>query len=185
MNSRNKNILLCILIVGIVLMSVAYAILSTNLQINGTANVAATRWDIHFQNFDDTQIPANTINNEPNTGIIKSVTTSATAITNLKADLKKPGDTIRYKFDIKNAGTIDAKLNSFSIDKNCSTSSACDDVTYTVTCLNGASAFVQGNVLAKNGTLNCELNMTYNANATNIVDDVVVNATADWNFVQN
>ena len=184
-NNKNKNILLVVLIIGIVSMSVAYAALSTRLNIGGSVISPSVTWDIHFQNFDDTQIPEHTSTGETNTGIIKSVTTGPTSITSLKADLKKPGDTIKYKFDIKNAGTIDAKLNSFNTTINCSTPSACSEVVYTVTCLNGSSAFNQGNILVKNGTLNCELNMTYKANASNIDDDVVVNATANWNFVQN
>ena len=185
MSNKTKNIILIILIVGLVVMTVVYAALSTALRIGGTANISEAKWDIHFANFDDTHIPANAVGGGTNTGVIKSVSTNATAITNLKVDLKKPGDTIKYKFDIVNAGTIDAKLNTFDQTINCSVESACSNVTYSVTCLKGSSSFTQGGTLPKNSSVNCELNMTYNVDASSIADDVTINATANWNFVQN
>ena len=101
MRENTKNILLGLLVVGLIGMTIAYAALSTTLTISGTANVAEAKWDIHFANFDDTHIPANAVGGGTNTGVIKSVSTNATAITNLKVDLKKPGDTIEvtvYRF---------------------------------------------------------------------------------------
>ena len=52
MDNKKKNILLGVLIAGVVSMTVAFAALATNLKINGTTNIAATRWNVHFQNFE-------------------------------------------------------------------------------------------------------------------------------------
>ena len=46
MNNKNKNILLGVLIVGIISMTVAFAALSTRLNINGTAKVSSFKWQI-------------------------------------------------------------------------------------------------------------------------------------------
>ena len=46
MSNKNKNILLGVLIVGIISMTVAFAALSTRLNINGTAKVSSFRKEI-------------------------------------------------------------------------------------------------------------------------------------------
>lgn len=49
MSNKTKNILLGVLIVGVISMTIAFAALSTRLNINGEANVSATSWNVHFQ----------------------------------------------------------------------------------------------------------------------------------------
>ena len=51
LSERNKNILLGVLVVGVIGMTVAFAALTSRIKLNGTANVAETRWNIHFQNW--------------------------------------------------------------------------------------------------------------------------------------
>jgi len=56
MNERKKNILLAVLVVGIISMTVAYAALSTTLNINGSASVQNIdqSWNIHFAHITNT-----------------------------------------------------------------------------------------------------------------------------------
>ena len=184
MNEEKKSILLIVLIVILVSMTIAYAALSTTLSIAGTAQVSQTTWDIHFANFEN-ESPATTSLGETNTGVLKSVTTNATKIENLKVDLKKPGDKIVYTFDIINSGTVDAKLSLFNKTITCESDNTCSYATYTVTCLdeNNQNALVQGSYLQKNKSINCTLTIKYNEDAS-ISDDVGADLTADFQFVQ-
>ena len=78
MDNRKKNILLGLLIVGIISMTIAFAALTTRLSLNGTANVAATSWNIHFDSW--TSVTQSTVDNHQNTAEInESQITQATA----------------------------------------------------------------------------------------------------------
>ena len=173
MSEKSKNILLGVLIVGLVSMTVAYAALSTNLAINGTATVAATTWDIHFANVavDETNGNTNIPSTDYNLGTLTQ-TNSPTLINGMTATLKKPGDKLVVNFDIVNAGTIDAKNTSFvkHITKDSETASTADTndvVTYTIDCGTGAKG--TNDVLTKsagdNATSHCKLTVQYDNNA--------------------
>ena len=49
MKTKNKNLLLVILLIAVVGMAIGYAALSQQLVINGTANIT-TEWDVHIKN---------------------------------------------------------------------------------------------------------------------------------------
>lgn len=182
-NENRKTIILIILGIVIVSISIAYAALASNINISGTVNAPSVDWDIHFINFSSLSTPSTTTSGETNTGEIKSVSTSGTSIDSLKVELKKPGDSIIYTFDIKNFGNIDAKLTTFNSNITCSNN--CSHATYSVTCLDSSkNQFEQNDILHANETVNCTLNLKYNDNA-NIDDDVNTNITANWNFSQN
>lgn len=177
-NENRKTLILLLLGIIIVSISIAYASLATSLNIGGTVNAPSVNWDVHFINF-STQTPAS-----GNTGQIISVDTSNTSIERLKAELKKPGDSITYNFDIKNFGNIDAKLTSFTSNITCSTGN-CNHATYTVTCLDSSNnTFTQNQVLAPNAVINCSLYLKYK-NDANISDDVSATVSANWTFSQN
>ena len=100
-----KSMTVIALIVAVLGLTVAFAALSTTLTINGTANVNTATWDIHFANLtgpDTTGTGASS--SEP--------TLDATTIDNVNMSVTKPGDSVTYYFDIVNAGTIDAELDT-------------------------------------------------------------------------
>ena len=183
-NEGKKDIILLILGFSIVTISVAYAALSTTLSISGRAGIPQTNWDIHFENFSTSLTPANTLSGATNTGTITSVTTSNTSIDNLRAELKKPGDSIVYSFDIVNNGTIDAKLASFNDSITCASDNTCSYATYSIECKDSNNNVVNTNFkLDQNSSINCKLSLKYNDNA-NIDDDVSATLSASWNFIQ-
>ena len=197
MSEKSKNILLGVLIVGLVSMTVAYAALSTNLAINGTANVAATRWDIHFANVqvDTSTGKTNIPQTDYSLGTLDASTSSTTGtlIEGLTATLKKPGDKLVVKFDIVNTGTITAKNTGFTS----SLSPSNDVVTYTLTCGSGANGS-DSQLAANTGSASCELTLLYNDTADDITqtsqtagEDQVINNPeknftfgASWTYVQ-
>ena len=191
MSEKSKNILLGVLIVGLVSMTVAYAALSTTLTINGTANVDATRWDIHFANVQNVTGQNNLLAGT-NEGTVTSMGTldseslsttgtnnaTGTLIDNLIVSLQKPGDWVKVNFDIVNAGTIDAKLGSFnkSIVKTTPATPTTteendinDGITYTVKCGEARATAVAPVALnagqeidRNNDKVECELYVEYN-----------------------
>ena len=87
-------------------LTLGYSLLSTTLQIEGVGKISKAVWNIHFDNI------------QPTTGSItptqEPTISNDTNITfNLK--LSEPGEFYEFTADIVNEGTIDAKINSFSI----------------------------------------------------------------------
>ena len=112
MQEKTKNILLGVLIVGLVAMTVAYAALTTNLSISGTATVAEAKWNIRLEDF--AKDTTNTTAGVTATTGTSSDSTNITKIENFTATLNQPGDKVVYTFKIANRGTIDATKASFS-----------------------------------------------------------------------
>lgn len=116
MNNNTKNILLGVLIVGLIGMTVAYAALSTQLKITGTASVPNVTWDIKIKEFAKQANTPSVISGQTNTatGPASLTATNSTLISGLAVGFKQPGDKVVYTFKLANEGTIDAKLSSFS-----------------------------------------------------------------------
>ena len=105
MGSRNdRKIQLIILLVLVCLvgtMSIAYAVLSTTLNIDGTAQVQDASWNVHFDN----------VEVNPYSVEINPVITDNNKVT-FMADLTTPGEFYKFTVDIVNDGTIDAMIES-------------------------------------------------------------------------
>ena len=103
-----KIISLCALLAAVLGLTVAFAALSQTLTINGSANMDAASWDIHFEKTSgkETEVKGAATFTEP--------TLSGTTIENFSATLTKPGDSVTYYFDIVNKGTIDAQIENYN-----------------------------------------------------------------------
>ena len=102
---RIKILSVVALIVAVLGLTVAFAALSETLTINGTANVEAASWDIHFENLTGPDLEG--------TGKVNDTASlSGTTISNVNMSVTKPGDSVTYYFDIVNDGTIDAVLDT-------------------------------------------------------------------------
>lgn len=95
--------LFILLIAGI---SIGYAALQTTLSINGTTKINKVGWDIHFENI---QVAENSVNN--GSAIINA--NDSTEVT-YNVTLSEPGEFYEFSVDIKNAGTLPAKLESIT-----------------------------------------------------------------------
>ncbi len=105
---RNRRgwyyLLFAVSILGITL---GYAYLNTELQINGTTNVSSASWNVYWNNV------------QLGTNNVTTVTTPATISTgktevSFNVDFKEPGDTYEFTVDAVNDGTIDAMISTFS-----------------------------------------------------------------------
>ena len=95
------------LVLSVVGISIGFAAMSTDLTINGSAEVVPASWDIKFK---DLSSPTITGDAEVTTA---PTITSDTHIGNYAVKLTKPGDSVTYTFKVANDGTIDAKLTDF------------------------------------------------------------------------
>ena len=104
---RNRKVLYMIL--GIVLLSVfsltvVYAALSTVLNINASAEVVASTWDIHLSNPRVTSGSATTD--------VPQIKTSSTL--EFSTTLNMPGDFYEFTIDVVNDGSIDAMIDGIT-----------------------------------------------------------------------
>ena len=204
MNEKNKNILLAILIVGIISMTVAFAALTTGLKLQGTANVAETKWNVRFNNWAlDTE---NTITVEgraqQNTAVYPDVEdlnmsddNNVTLVEGVNITLKQPGDYAKYTFEIVNEGTIAGKLNLFTPTITNNTNNV---IGYTVGCYEASTrtgdAIAVNYVLGVNQRVYCDLKVEYKdvtntqtAGQNQIYQQGEINTTitAEWQWVQD
>lgn len=185
MITKSKNVLLIILLVGIVSMTVVYATLSTVLNINASASIASSKWDIHFENL---QLVTN---ESGNTGVVVTpaqIQANTTQISGLVVDLKKPGDSISYTFDIKNDGDINSKINSIVLaTPSCSgNSSECDKLDFSVKYTTSGQTPSVGDVLNKKTKINATLTVKYKDNNALTSNDISVSGlSVIFNYGQN
>ena len=107
----NKKKTKSMLIVALLLLTITigYAVISSNLSINGTSIINKPTWDIHFENI---QVKSGSITPSTAAHIVNS-TGVEYAIT-----LDTPGDYYEFNVDAKNAGTIDGMVESVTSTVN-------------------------------------------------------------------
>ena len=108
---KSKNFVIGALLVAIMVMSVGYALLAQTLTINGTGKIDA-HWDVHFLN--DIAGTFEKASNSKNDGGQEILPTSSGVTATFSADLNEPGAKATYTVTIKNAGTIDARLQEIT-----------------------------------------------------------------------
>ena len=100
-NRKTLSIILCIALVSIFSLSIAYAALSVTLNITGNAEISDASWNIKFSN----------VKVNPASVAITPKITNNTTLT-FSANLENPGDFYKFTVDIVNDGTIDAMIDS-------------------------------------------------------------------------
>ena len=103
-NSKILSIVLCVILVCVFTLTIAYAALSAVLTISGSAEVVASNWNIHLENA--RVISGGVSNNAPS---INGNTLS------FSAHLDVPGDYYEFVVDVVNDGSIDAMIDSIVV----------------------------------------------------------------------
>lgn len=99
------------LLIGVLGLSIAYAAYSQTLTINASGTVNKATWDVHFEN-----LSTGATTGKAEVADAGKLTLDATTIQGSLGTLKAPGDSLTYTFDIKNAGSIDAKIGSIKVN---------------------------------------------------------------------
>ena len=109
--ATKNTILLLILILGL-----GYALIQSNLTINGSASLNNPTWDIHWNNV---QVQEGSVTGT-NVVTAPTIDTPKTTVT-YSIILSKPGDYYEFTVDAVNAGTIDGMIESITSKLNGST----------------------------------------------------------------
>ena len=105
---RTKALVVVVLLIVIAGLTVAFAALSTTLNINGTAYLDASKWGIRFENLSS----PTKIGSATTTGTAKIEESKSAEITGINVSLSTPGDKVTYTVDLVNKGTINAKIDN-------------------------------------------------------------------------
>ena len=178
-----KIIAIVALLIAVVGLTVGYAAYSSTLTINGTATVDPASWKVNFGYKTGNSL----------TGTIKGHATETTAptladttISGFNVTLKAPGDSVTYNFLIKNSGTLNAELASFTMGTltcapNASGSISQEDATKLCGELKYTLAYADGSTITTGTTLNAtdskelELKLEWpSASTLSVSDDVKV-----------
>ena len=109
---RRKNILVLLLVL-LCSLGLGYALLRTNLTINGTSKIKGNNWDIHFEN-----LVVSTGSVELSTGDVAAAIGSNTTEVSYTVTLSQPGDFYEFTVDAVNAGSIDGMVESVTSKLN-------------------------------------------------------------------
>ena len=142
---RTKALAVVVLLIVVAGLTVAFAALSTTLNINGTAYLDAAKWGIKFKNLSN----PTKIGSATTTGTAKIEEAKSASITGMNVGLSTPGDKVTYTVDLVNEGTINAKIDN--IGKTVLTSEQQRYLTFKVTDKDGREVS-EGDILSAGET---------------------------------
>ena len=174
------------LVLSVIGISVGFAAMSTELNLNGSASVTPATWKIKFNNLSSPTI-------EGNASVVTAPTiTSDTHIGNYEVQLTKPGDSVVYTFDVVNSGSIDAELSTYNFAAPTITGEGAqasadeaivrNNLVYTLTYADG-SAINVNDTLDRGTTKSLKLTVGYSATATDLPANAVTISGMDVTFV--
>lgn len=199
MESRTKKLsgVLLTLLMAVVAMSVAYAALSTTLNIttNTVKNMTTVTWNIGFTGT-STAIAGGTSATGRSCG---AATVTASSVTIADTTLSKPGDSCTYPLTISNNGTIAAKVQSIIPTEpsgiTCTKSSATSGTSAQMVCGNytyklagnqaGTVNFVTDAILNGGSTTNAYLIVSYTGESTSSTQITQSSGQFTVTYVQN
>lgn len=107
-----KLVLFLILVIAILASSVTYAASSSYLETKGTARIENYKWNVHFDNLQNSKLIGEVIENKK-----PSFNEYKTIISGFDVTFKNPSDKVIYEFDIVNDGDFDAIVSSIVVTK--------------------------------------------------------------------
>ncbi len=134
MSKEHKILLFIILLLAI---GIGYAFLTVDLKMNGYVGINDGRWNVHFENYQQTANSTIT----PASGDEPNIEDDTTTEISYAITFQQPGDVYEFTIDIVNGGTMDASIVSLekkiSIEGN-ALSSTPAYLNYSVTYSNGS-----------------------------------------------
>ncbi len=160
-NLQRKDLMIVtsILVVAILSLSVAYAALSVTLNIQGSAQVNATGWDIHLENIKIKEGSVATTDTSEKAATIDSATTASFVVI-----LDKPGDFYEFTIDVVNNGGIDAMIVDIDKQPELSAEQA-KYLNYTIEYENG-TAITEKQLVKANSFVRLKVSLLYRTDLT-------------------
>ena len=151
-----KKIQAMIVIPLICLISIAYAYLSSDIQINGTAVIKNKKWDVYFDNVEIYQGSV--------AAVVEPTTDAQNTLTiNYEVNLNVPGQYHKFDVDVVNNGDFDATLDSFTITEL--TAEQQKYLDYSVTYKDGTEIAV-GDIVNSKNSKELTVNLEYKKDIT-------------------
>ncbi len=175
--SNQKNYFIYTFLLLILSIGLGYALLQTNLNLNGLANLGINSWDIHFANVQvasgsvEATTPA-TINPQDNTKV------------NYAIKLNIPGDYYEFTVDIVNAGTLPGEISLVTVsgvDPNYA-----DIIIYSVNYINGVPV-MEGDIINDGATKTIKVKIYFEPDIDSEdlpTDNFILNLALEINYVQ-
>ena len=167
---------LCLILVCVFTLTIAYSALSAVLTINGNARVSAANWDIYLNNPRVTSGSATT--NVP------EIKTSSTL--EFETTLNMPGDFYEFTVDVVNGGDIDAMIENVVKTPDLTAEQA-KFLKYEVSYQNGESITTK-QLLAKDTTMPIKVRVEYRKDLSNTdlpTGQVVLDLSLTLEYVQS
>lgn len=199
-NKKGLYFIVGILVVAVLGLSIAFAAMSTTLNVTfGTVTQDALTWNVHWVSASNKAATATSTSSNGFSCGTASTSASVSGgaldtVTVTSTSLSKPDDKCVWALQIKNDGTIAAKLGTITAvkptSKTCTVSGAsmvCGNVTYKLTTDAAGSTLLAANsTIAANGTLNVYLVAMYNdPNLNDSAADTQTNAGFTLVYNQN
>ncbi len=109
MKKKNRYLTLLLILLAV---SVGYAALSTQLKINGTANITKNTWSVYWDEDSITITEGSKGNTEPD--VVNGDDGSSNTKVTWEVTLDLPGDFYEFTIDAANAGTVDAMITGIT-----------------------------------------------------------------------
>ncbi|HPF83211.1 MAG TPA: hypothetical protein PLV83_03465 [Bacilli bacterium] len=169
-----RTLVVMVALVALVALSVGYATLSLNLNINGTTKVKKADWSILF----------NSLETPVTVGTGKSESTNLTDTTfTFGVSLVKPKDSVTYVWKVTNAGDVDAKIGTTPVVSGIDAATAAN-VSYALTYEDG-SLIEADNKLPAGESKTLKLVVSYNDVTTTAAADIDLTLSTTLNYVQD
>ncbi len=164
-----RNLLIACLLAVILIMSVGFALLSSNLEVTSTGTVSGN-WIVNFKSgaLEQTYI----------TDGVSDVTAemdSSNLTLTLTANFEKPGDKVSYQVPIENKGSIDAYLKTVNVEGNAQNTDAIK-FSYEVKDNTKITTYTKGSMTGT--TKNIEIPLITGATLTKMNESII-----DYNYL--
>lgn len=168
MKLKKKYLILVLLL----FISIGFAVLTSNLSINGIASFTDASFDVHFENatIKDKNIDDGSITIGDDT---VSITSTGT--------FEKPGDYIDTSFYVMNSGTMDASLNTLTVSGL--TNELKNYFTYTLKYDIGGASVARGDVLRAGQGRKINLHIEYKYDVEQLATVSNLNITITMNYI--
>ena len=164
-----RNVLIACLLAVILIMSVGFALLSSNLEVTATGTVSGN-WIVNFKSgaLEQTSITDGV------SGVTAEMDSSNLTLT-LTANFEKPGDKVSYQVPIENKGSIDAYLKTVNVEGNAQNTDAIM-FSYEVKDNTKTSTYTKGSMTGT--TKNIEIPLITGATLTKMNESII-----DYNYL--
>ena len=172
-NKKRMSVLILLLLVGFI--TIGYAVLNSTLTITGTSHITNATWDVHFENI------------VPTSGSVTATTAPTIDSSKLnityEVTLAKPGDFYEFAVDVKNAGSVAAKLSAAPTITGPSTA---QDVYTNYTFLNSdGTAVTAGQTIAAGAKKTYKVRVEFDKNITanqlpTTAQNMTLTASMNW-----